>query len=76
MLKSHVLIYELVDWLRKEQVKTERNLLKIRTGIVYARKPKYITLDERIKAIVSKYSKENFEDFFDNLSLILHYKSF
>ncbi|CAF1128421.1 unnamed protein product, partial [Brachionus calyciflorus] len=34
MLKSHPVIYELVVSLRKEQKRTENNLIKVKTGLV------------------------------------------
>ena len=45
----------------------------LKTGVVHRRKPKYITLDERINNVMSKYGGiETYDDVFDNLSLIVH----
>ncbi|CAF0998609.1 unnamed protein product [Brachionus calyciflorus] len=73
LLDHHPLIYELIDVLRKEQKTSEMNLVKLKTGIHYKRKPKYITLDERIQVIVDNYNKSKFQEFFDSLSSILYY---
>jgi (p)ppGpp synthase/HD superfamily hydrolase len=72
-LAKHPLFYALVDALRKEQKKTESEILKLQTGIVHKRKTKYVLLDERIQNVLSRYSIEKFEDFYENLSLILKY---
>ena len=73
MLKNHPSIYALVDAFRKEQKKTENTLIKLKTGIVYKRKPEYVILDERLKIILSTYDKKHFETFFENISLVLKY---
>lgn len=57
MLKSHPLIYSLIDEFRKEQKKTEDSLIKLKTGIEYKRKPEYILLDERLQNIIKEYKK-------------------
>ena len=72
-LCKHPLFYALVDALRKEQKKTETEILKLETGIVHKRKSKYILLDERIQNIFSHYSIAKFDEFYENLSLILKY---
>ncbi|CAF0771715.1 unnamed protein product [Brachionus calyciflorus] len=68
MLVSHPSVYNLVDMIRKEQKKSEENIVKLETGVQYKRKPKYILLDERIIEILKTYSLDNFEKFYDNLS--------
>ena len=73
MLISHPSVYTLVDMFRKEQKKSEENIVKLETGIRYKRKPKYILMDERINEIVKTYSLDNFDNFYDNLSSILDY---
>ncbi len=72
-LKKHPLVYELVDAFRKENKKMENTLVKLKTGIEYKRKPEYIVLDERIQNVVRMYNKVNFNEFFENLGLILKY---
>ena len=73
MLLSHPGFYSLVDALRKEQKLTEDKLVKLRTGIVYKRKPNYVLLDERLKNVLSTYDKSNFIEFYQNIQLILDY---
>ena len=73
MLLSHPGFYSLVDALRKEQKITEDKLVKLRTGIVYKRKPKYALLDERLKNVLSTYDKSKFIEFYQNIQLILEY---
>ena len=72
-IKSHPGIYELVDYMRVEQRSMEAKLIKLRTGVVPARKQAYDIQNERIINILRTYTKEDFEDFYDRLSLILHY---
>ena len=73
MLKNHPSIYALVDAFRREQRKTENSILKLKTGIVYKRKPHYIILDERLKVILSSYNKNKFDEFYENVTLVLKY---
>ena len=73
MLKSHPLVYKLVDWLRKEQVLAAEKVVFAKTGVRHTRKPEYVKLDERLKALIEVYEKNNFEEYFENLSLILDY---
>ncbi|CAF1039753.1 unnamed protein product [Brachionus calyciflorus] len=73
MLISHPSVYTLVDMFRKEQKKSEENIVKLETGIRYKRKREYILMDERINEIVKTYSLDNFDKFYDNLSSILDY---
>ncbi|CAF1124067.1 unnamed protein product, partial [Brachionus calyciflorus] len=73
ILKSHPLVYELVDWFRKEDKLTKEKLVLIKTGVKYTRKTEYIKLDERIKEILSGYDRDNFDKFLDSLTLILDY---
>ena len=73
MLVSHPSVYPLVDMFRKEQKKSEENIVRLETGIQYKRKPKYILLDKRIIEILKTYSFNCFDKFYDNLSSILDY---
>ncbi|CAF0940563.1 unnamed protein product [Brachionus calyciflorus] len=73
MLSYHPSVYALVDKFREEQKKNESELLRLETGVKYKRKPAYIILDERIREIQNTYSLENFEKYYENLSLILDY---
>ncbi|RNA44987.1 hypothetical protein BpHYR1_007571 [Brachionus plicatilis] len=54
-VKPHSSVYTLVDMFRKEQKKSEENIVKLETGIRYKRKPKYILLDERINEKTIKF---------------------
>ena len=73
MLKSHSSIYSLIDAFRKEQRRTEHNLVLLKTGVSYKRKPEYEKLDERLKFVLLTYDKTKFLEFYDNISLILLY---
>ena len=73
MLNAHPLVYKLIDALRREQKQMEVALIIIRTVVTYARKPFYVQIDERIKNIVNNYNIDNFNDYFDNLNLIIKY---
>ena len=73
ILASHPGFYSLVDSLRSEQKLTEDKLIRLKTGIIYKRKPKYILLDERLQNTIKTYVKEKFYDFYENLQLILEY---
>ncbi|CAF0925217.1 unnamed protein product [Brachionus calyciflorus] len=73
MLKKHPNVYCLIDSLRHENKKIENKLLKARTGLVVSRKRDDVILDERIKELLKDYSKENFEDFFDKIALLLKF---
>ncbi|CAF1041535.1 unnamed protein product [Brachionus calyciflorus] len=73
MLVNHPSVYQLIDRFREEQKKSQDLLVQLETGIAFKRKPAYILLDERIKEIISSYSIDSFEKFYDNLSLILNY---
>ncbi|CAF1105460.1 unnamed protein product, partial [Brachionus calyciflorus] len=73
MLCKHPSVYPLVDKFRYEQKKSEDLVVQLSTGVKYKRKPNYIVLDERIKEVVSRYSLDTFEKFYENLSLILDY---
>ena len=73
MLKSHSSIYSLIDAFRKEQRRTEHNLVLLKTGVNYKRKPEYEKLDERLKNVLLTYDKTKVLEFYDNISLILLY---
>ncbi|RNA19444.1 hypothetical protein BpHYR1_033287 [Brachionus plicatilis] len=53
------------------RISSEENIVKLETGTIFKRKPKYILLDERINEIVKIYSLDTFDKFYDNLSSIL-----
>ncbi|CAF0941951.1 unnamed protein product [Brachionus calyciflorus] len=72
MLQKHPSIYQLVDKFRAEQKKSEEQLIRLMTGENYKRKPQYIILDERLREIAKMYSIDNFDVFYENLSLILN----
>ncbi|RNA06829.1 hypothetical protein BpHYR1_018276 [Brachionus plicatilis] len=48
ILNKHPLIYSLVYSLIKEQKRTDNELVRLKTGVIYKRKPKYLLLDEPI----------------------------
>ena len=73
MLCKHLNVYDLIDAFRKVQKKVEAEIIKFETGFKAKRKNKYIELDERIQNVLSTYSKNKFDDFKDNLSIILKY---
>ncbi len=73
ILGNHPLIYSLVDSMRKEQKRTEDNLLRLRAGIVYKRKPHYVRLDEQLIFAVKSYSKESFSSYYDTINSIVSY---
>lgn len=41
MLRCHPSVYALIDAFRKEQRRTESNLVLLKTGVTYKRKPEY-----------------------------------
>ncbi|CAF0986321.1 unnamed protein product [Brachionus calyciflorus] len=69
-LIKHPLVCSLVDSFIKEQKKADSDLIKIKTGLVNKRRPKYRLLDNRIKVILSNYSINNIEETMKNLCLI------
>ncbi|CAF1089264.1 unnamed protein product [Brachionus calyciflorus] len=73
MLNSHPLVYSLIDAFKKEQKKTEDLIIQLQTGIQYKRQPAYFILDKRIQELMKEYTIENFDNFYENLSLILEY---
>ncbi|CAF0799222.1 unnamed protein product [Brachionus calyciflorus] len=73
MLNKHPLVYSLIDSFIKEQNKVESDLVKLKTGLVYKRKSKYVMLDERIKSVISGDDKDKIEDFLKNFSFIINY---
>ncbi|CAF0837624.1 unnamed protein product [Brachionus calyciflorus] len=73
MLNKHPLIYSLINSFISEQKRVESSLLKLKTGIEYKRKPKYVLLDNRIKSILKSYDKNNIEEILIYLSLLMKY---
>ena len=71
IFKSHSPLYDFTDSIHTEQDFIEANIIKIKTGIAPKRKPKYEILNERIKHIVEKFSKENVLEFVENMALNL-----
>lgn len=72
MLLSLPSFYSLVDSLRKKQKLTEDKLIKLRTEILYKRKPNYILLDEMLENTLTTYDKTKFLEFYQNIQLILN----
>ncbi|CAF1007265.1 unnamed protein product [Brachionus calyciflorus] len=58
MLTNHPSIYTLIYALINEQIMIEAKMVKLKTGVVYRRKPKYILEDERLRNLLSGYEKE------------------
>ena len=52
MLIKHEVVYQLINEFRKEHNNTVSNIVKLQTGVVYRRKPKYVELDERLNVII------------------------
>ena len=71
VLRSHPSVYALIDAFRKEQKRTEDNIIKLQTGCIHKRKPKYEQLDERLNNVMDGYTKQNYKDIFDSLNLLL-----
>ena len=71
ILRTHPFVYALVDDFRKEQKRTEDNIIKLKTGCDYKRKPKYVELDERLNNVLDDYTREKYKDVFQALELIL-----
>ncbi|RNA37353.1 hypothetical protein BpHYR1_043410 [Brachionus plicatilis] len=63
-----VLAFEFIDYIKREQQLTENKYIQLRTGLLHKRKPACIVLDERIRAILSK---DTLDQFFSNLNFIL-----
>ncbi|CAF1047866.1 unnamed protein product, partial [Brachionus calyciflorus] len=73
MLKKHPNFYSLIDSLRSENKKSEYNLLKAQTGPMPTKKSVGLAIDERVREVLSEYKKNDYESFFDKLSLILNF---
>ncbi|CAF1104689.1 unnamed protein product, partial [Brachionus calyciflorus] len=58
MLTSHPFVYTLIYTLINEQNTVESKLVKLRTGVPFRRKPKYILEDQRIQELIASYDKE------------------
>ncbi|CAF0910160.1 unnamed protein product [Brachionus calyciflorus] len=72
MLKSHPVIYELVENLRKENKITEDNLIKVKTGLVSNFKSEKLVVEKRLIKILSNYGKNKFDEFYKNLALVCY----
>ncbi|CAF0921168.1 unnamed protein product [Brachionus calyciflorus] len=70
-IKSHPHLLCLISNLRLEQSNTENEYIKLSTGQVNKKKPKYIKLEEQISKIVSEFSDLKILDYLYNLSLLL-----
>lgn len=73
MLKSHPIIYDFIESLRKENKRTEDNLIKAKTGLVNKRNGDKMLMEKRLVELLSNYDKKNTEEFFTNLALIVKY---
>ncbi|CAF0870065.1 unnamed protein product [Brachionus calyciflorus] len=73
ILNKHPLVYSLVDSFINEQKKVEADLLRLKTGFIHKRRPKYMVLDDRIKVILSNYKKDKIEETLRLLSFMMRY---
>ncbi|RNA07024.1 hypothetical protein BpHYR1_042518, partial [Brachionus plicatilis] len=62
-----------IDGIKLEQSYTETIQVQLATGRVPKRRPSYVELDNRIKTVVSDYSKESVLEYLKHIALIFEY---
>jgi hypothetical protein len=73
MLRSHPLVYKLIESFRKEESLNRKKLNRARSGIQPKKKAEYLEINERIQNILKAYNKNKVFDFLDNINLVLKY---
>ena len=69
MVNNHPVIYQLIYAIINEENRILAKIIKLKTGITYHKKPKYIIEDERLKNFTSNYDSKKIE-FLKNIALI------
>jgi hypothetical protein len=72
-LKSHPIVYDLIEALRKEDKRNSDILIKLQTGVTFNKNCEFVKTENRIREILKSYTKEKLDDFFNRLSLVINY---